>query len=149
VQGLRPQNVEGASLESCGPVKKPSKAVISIVLPLMLNENAVRGEWQTHGSCTGLRAADYFTDIRHARALVQIPVQLTSLDGPVTETHEQIEEQFAGANPGFPEGAFRAACAHGKLTEVQVCFDALLKPRPCLATVSECPSRELTIGLPR
>jgi ribonuclease T2 len=148
VEGLRPQAGEGAGAESCGPVKKPSKAAISIVLPLMKSADAVRQEWQVHGSCTGLSAADYFTDIRHARALVQIPVQLTSLDGPVTLTPEQIEDQFAGANPTFPQGAFRTGCARGVLTEVRICFDALMKPRTCTAAVEECPARELAIRPP-
>jgi ribonuclease T2 len=149
VHGLRPLAAEGASPESCDSAKKPSRGAISIVQPLMPDESRIRREWAEHGSCTGLSPADYFTDIRHGRSLVQIPVQFTSLDDTATETAQQIEAQFAGANPGFPEGAFRAACAGALLTEVRVCFDPLMKPRACAATVAECPAGELTVRAPR
>src|SRR5271165_6277182 len=42
VDGLWPQAAEGASPESCGSLKPPSKAVISLVLPLMPNADRVR-----------------------------------------------------------------------------------------------------------
>jgi len=149
VHGLRPLAAEGASPESCDSARKPSRGAISIVLPLMPDESLIRREWTEHGSCTGLSPADYFTDILHGRSLAQIPVQFTSLDDTATETPQQIETQFAGANPGFPEGAFRTACSAGMMTEVRVCFDPLMKPRACTATVSECPAGELTVKAPR
>ncbi len=122
---------------------------MSIVQGLMPDESQIRREWAEHGSCTGLSPADYFTDILHGRSLTQIPVQFTSLEETATESAEQIEAQFASANPGFPEGAFRTACAGGLLTEVRVCFDPLMKPRACAPALSACPGGELTVKAPR
>jgi ribonuclease T2 len=112
----------------------------------MKNEALIRREWQTHGSCTGLSPGDYFTNIRLARSQVQIPVQVSSVDEPATETPARIKGQFAAANPGFPESAFRVACARGRLSEVRVCFDLLMKARACGASVPECTAPFFTTG---
>jgi ribonuclease I len=75
---------------------------------------------------------------------VQIPVQIMSAGGTITETPEQIETQFAGANPGFPKGAFRTACDGGAF-ETRICFDKALKPQACPASEAECPMQAITI----
>jgi ribonuclease T2 len=149
VDALRPQVLDRTNPESCGPVKQPSKAVVSLVLPLMMSEAAIRRDWAKYGSCTGLRAADYFTEIRQARSEVQFPVQMTSLADTITASPEQIENWFEGANPAFPAGSFRAACAHGALTEVRVCFDANIKPRECSPAAAKCSDAELSVRQPR
>jgi ribonuclease I len=142
VIGLAPQANEGPRPEFC-PAKPPSRGAVSLVLPIVPSAAAIRAEWAKHGSCTGLSAADYFTDVLRLRSLIQIPVQLSSLDAAATESPDLIERQFLGANPGFPPAAFRTACAKGKLTEVRVCFDLQLKPRACTAAVGECGDSQL------
>ena len=69
---------------------------------------------------------------------MQLPVQVTAVDEAVTESPEQIEAQFAGANPSFPAKAFRTACKGGDFVEIRVCFDKSLKGMECTATVGEC-----------
>jgi ribonuclease T2 len=148
VRGLLPEAREGAGPEFCSDVKdvkKVSRAVMNLVLPLMASQDAVQQEWLKHGSCSGLSATDYFNGVRYTRSQVQIPVQMTSLEDATTQTPFQIETQFAGANPGFPEGAFKAGCDGGRFTEVRVCFDAQFKPRECTATAGECAAAELSI----
>jgi ribonuclease T2 len=149
VGGLWPQANEGPAPESCGSPKSPSRGLLSLVLPLMMSETRIRDEWKKHGSCTGLTAGDYFTEIRQARSEVQIPVQMTALEDNATETPLEIETQFASANPDFPPGAFRIACNLAELTEVHVCFDRDLKPRPCAASVTACGAARLAIKQPR
>ena len=145
VSGFLPEKSEGAGPESCKSDRKVSRGAVNLALPLMVSREAVQAEREKHGSCSELSAADYFNGMRYARSQVQIPVQLTSLEDPATESPLQIEAQFAGANPGFPAGAFRVGCEGGRFTEVRVCFDREFKPRECMATAGECRAAELSI----
>ena len=145
VRGLWPEKSEGAAPESCTTGKKVSKGAMSLALPLMESREAVQAEWEKHGSCSGSSAADYFNAMKYMRTQVQIPVQLTSLEDVATLSPLQIEEQFAGANPGFPAGAFRVGCEGGNFTEVRACFDTAFKPRECIVTAGECGAAELSV----
>jgi ribonuclease T2 len=149
VHGLWPQSNEAPSPESCQTTKPVSKGVLSMILPYMLTPGLVQHEWAAHGTCSGLTPPDYFTNVMEARVAVQFPVQLTSLDGAVTESPSQVEAQFAGANPSFPPNAFRTACRGGDLTEVRVCFTRDMKPRECTASARECAAPTMRIRPPR
>jgi len=133
VLSFAPRMNDGANPENCGTVKPASKSAIGLVEPLMAGRAAVQQEWTRHGSCTGLKAAEYFNTLRFARSLVQIPVQLTSPDDDaVPETPQLAESQFVSANPGFPAGAFRIAGSG-----VEICFGLELRPLACPATGSK------------
>ena len=138
VHGLWPEANAGANPESCEKTKPVSKAVLNLMAPYMPSPSLVQHEWATHGTCSGLTPADYFTEAIQARVAVQLPVQVTAVDEAVTESPEQIESQFAGANPSFPVKAFRTACKSGDFVEIRVCFDKNLKGMECTPTVGEC-----------
>ena len=148
VHGLCPELNSGRGPESCGPAKKVATAVVNFILPYMLNTGLIQEEWATHGTCTGLTPSDYFTAVLQARATVQLPVQLTSLQEKANETPSQIEAQFAASNPSFPEGAFRALCRNGAFTEVRVCFRKEPKPQSCTASTGECNDPSIVIRPP-
>ena len=149
VHGLWPEANEGRSPESCGPSKTVPKGLVNDLLPYMPSAALIQHEWAAHGTCTGLSENDYFTRILQARAAVQIPVQMASVAQNETESPAQIEAQFAGSNPGFPQGAFRIVCRDGALTEVRACFDKTLKARACTASAGGCMSPTVTIRPPR
>jgi ribonuclease T2 len=149
VHGLWPEANEGKNPESCEKAKPVPRKVLNLILPYMLSPSLVQHEWATHGTCSGLTPADYFTQAIEARVAVQLPVQITAIDEPVTETPEQIESQFAGANPSFPQQAFRTACRGADFEEIRVCFDRGLKARECTASVGECTSPEVKILPPQ
>jgi ribonuclease T2 len=115
----------------------------------MPSPSLIQHEWATHGTCTGLTQDAYFTKVLLARSAVQIPVQVTSISGTETESPSQIEAQFEGSNPAFPQGAFRTACRSGAFTEIRACFDKGLKGRACTASAGECSSPTVTIRPPR
>ena len=138
LHGLWPEANAGANPESCDKTKPVSKAVLNLMAPYMPSPSLVQHEWATHGTCSGLTPADYFTEAIQARVAVQLPVQITAVDEAVTESPEQIESQFAGANPSFPVKAFRTACKSGDFVEIRVCFDKNLKGMECTPTVGEC-----------
>jgi ribonuclease T2 len=138
VHGLWPEAASGKNPESCGKSKPVPKSVVNFVLREMLTASLIQHEWDTHGTCTGLAPFDYFSAIVQARAAVQIPVQITSIEDPVTESPGQIETQFASANPSFPKTAFRTSCPSGAFEEERICFDRNLKPQACTSSAGEC-----------
>ena len=138
VHGLWPEAAAGRSPESCGTAKPVPKPVVDLVLQDMLTAGLVQHEWATHGSCTGLNPFDYFSLIVQARAAVQIPIQITSIQDEIRESPGQIETQFAAANPSFPQTAFRTFCPRGVFQEERTCFDKNLKPKACTSSVAEC-----------
>ena len=149
VHGLWPENAAGRGPESCGPAKPASKSVEKLALPFMFSPGLIQHEWTTHGTCTGLNAFDYFSEVIQARTSVQIPVQITSIENELTEGPRQIESQFAEANPSLPSGAFRTHCTGRMFEEERVCFDKNLKPRECTAATGECNRAAIVILPPR
>lgn len=138
VHGLWPESAVGKNPESCGKSRPVPKPVVKFVLQDMLSASLIQHEWDTHGTCSGLNPFDYFSAIVQARAAVQIPVQITSIEGPITESPGQIEAQFTAANPSFPKTAFRTSCPRGAFEEERICFDRSLTPRACTSSTGEC-----------
>jgi ribonuclease T2 len=148
VHGLWPEAAAGKGPESCGTAKPVPKPVVDFVLRDMLTAGLVQHEWATHGVCTGLNPFDYFSLIVQARAAVQIPVQITSIQDQITESPGQIETQFASANTSFPRTAFRTFCPRGAFQEERICFDKNLKPQACTGSVGECATPAVIIRPP-
>jgi ribonuclease T2 len=138
VHGLWPESVAGKSPESCATAKPVPKSVVDFVLRDMLTPALVQHEWATHGICTGLSPFAYFSSIVEARAAVQIPVQITSVEDEIRESPGQIETQFSAANPSFPKTAFRTFCPRGEFQEERICFDKNLGPQACSASADAC-----------
>jgi ribonuclease T2 len=149
VHGLWPEANEGKSPEACEQTKPVPKRVLNMMLPYMPTASLVQHEWAEHGTCSGLTPADYFTLVIQARVAVQLPVQITAIDEAASESPEQIEGQFAGANPSFPAKAFRTACRGGEFSEMHVCFDRNLKGRECTASAGECSRASARIRPPQ
>jgi len=149
VHGLWPEVNQGRSPEACQPARPVSKGLVNALMPYMPSAGLIQHEWATHGTCTGLTPDDYFTKVLLARSTVQIPVQISSATGTMTESPAQIESQFAETNPSFPKDGFRTVCRAGAMTEVRACFDKDLKPRACTASAGECPAATVTIRPPR
>jgi len=147
--GLWPEANGGPSPEACEKTKPVSRGVLNMMAPYMPSPVLVQQDWATHGTCSGLTPGDYFTLLIEARVAVQLPVQITAVDEITAESPEQIEAQFAGANPAFPAKAFRTACKGGQFTEIRVCFDKALKGVECTATVGECADGSERILPPR
>jgi ribonuclease T2 len=149
VHGLWPQGNQGRGPENCGSVSPVSGSIVALMLNYIPTPALIQHEWQTHGSCTGLSAADYFALVRKARDAIIIPAVFVSLSKTVTESAPQIEAQFAGANPTYPKPSFHATCAGGMLQEARICLDKTLKPQACTPSAGECASATVKILPPR
>jgi ribonuclease T2 len=145
VHGLWPQGETGRGPQNCGgsPV---SQSIVQTMLNYIPTASLIQHEWQSHGTCTGLSAADYFALVRKARDSVKIPGDFQAPTQAVTESPAQIEAAFAAANPNFPKQALRTSCSGGTLLqEVRVCFNKDLSPRACSGSAGECPAPAIQV----
>ncbi|MGH9647787.1 MAG: ribonuclease T2 family protein [Bryobacteraceae bacterium] len=130
VHGLWPQVEGNRGPENCGSASPVSEEIVRLMLPYIPTESLIRHEWATHGTCTGLKAADYFTFVRRARDMVKIPNELAAPGEQLRMGSSEIEAKFAAANPSFPRGAFRVSCYRdAELQEVRIAFNKDLSPR--------------------
>ena len=112
---------------------------------LLPTASLIQHEWQTHGTCTGLSAADYFALVRKARDSVKIPGDFQAPAQAVTESPGQIEAAFAAANPNVPQQSIRTSCTGGALQDVRICFNKDLSPHACSASAGECPAPAIQV----
>ena len=91
----------------------------------------VEHEWETHGTCSGLGANDYFAAIRKAYAAVKIPTNIGMGGDAGGVTPDDLLSRFAAANPGYPAGSFALSCGNNRLTAVEICLSKDLRPEAC------------------
>jgi ribonuclease T2 len=145
VHGLWPQGDNSRGPENCGgsPV---SQAVIQATLNYIPVPSLIQHEWTTHGTCSGLSAADFFTALRKARDSVTLPADLNQPSHTLQLSPAQVEATLAAANPKFPAAAFRSSCyKDAELQEVRVCLNKDLSPRACGPSAGECRASSVTI----
>ncbi len=145
VHGLWPQGETTRGPENCGssPV---SQSLVQFMLRYIPTESLIQHEWQTHGSCTGLSAADYFGLVRKARDAVTIPTDLTAPTQQLQLSPSDVESKFAGANPKYPRNAFRTSCYRNQeLEEIRICLSTDLTPRACGSSAGECSANSVVV----
>ena len=146
VHGLWPQGEAGRGPESCGHVSPVSQAILQATLPYIPTESLIQHEWTTHGSCSGLSAADYFAALRKARDSVKLPAGVDQPTQSEKLSPAQIESEVAAANPSLPKTAIRTSCyKDAELQEVRICLNKDLSPRACSASAGECTAPTVTL----
>lgn len=145
VHGLWPQGDTSRGPENCGgsPV---SQAIIQATLNYIPIPSLIQHEWTSHGTCSGLSAADFFAALRKARDSVTLPGDLSQPSQTVQLAPSQVEGKLAAANPSYPATAFRTSCYRdGELQEVRVCLNKDLSPRACGPSAGECQLPSVTM----
>jgi ribonuclease T2 len=145
VHGLWPQGDTTRGPENCGgsPV---SQAIIQATLSYIPIASLIQHEWTSHGTCSGLSAADFFAALRKARDSVTLPPDLNQPTQKLQLSPQQVEAKLAAANPKFPATAFRTSCYRDNtLQEIRVCFNKDLSPRACGPSAGECKASSETL----
>ena len=146
VHGMWPQGETSRGPENCGPASPVSQAIIQATLKYIPTESLIQHEWATHGTCSGLSAADYFAALRKARDSVTLPADLNQPSQNLQLSPAQIETKMAAANPSFPKTAFRTSCYRDReLEEIRVCLKKDLTPRACGPSAGECSAATVTL----
>jgi ribonuclease T2 len=146
VHGLWPQYDAGGWPEYCGGARPPDADALRIGRSVFITEKLLQHEWRSHGSCTGLGAAEYFRTVDRASATLRIPARFQAPRSVQSMTAADVLAEFRRANPGLPPDSLVAACGRGQLSEVRVCLTRDLKPRSCARDVrTRCPRNEVEI----
>ena len=132
LHGLWPQYAVGWP-EDCYRGKHPwvPSAVIRDVADIMPDKGIIIHEYRSHGTCSGLSPAAYFSLARRAFEKVTIP---RTLDDPKTQrfvSPEKVESEFLAANKWMRPEMIAVTCRRGNLFDVRICFTKDLEPRPC------------------
>jgi ribonuclease T2 len=145
VHGLWPQGENSRGPENCGgsPV---SQSIVQATLSYIPIPSLIQHEWTSHGTCSGLSAADFFAALRKARDSVKLPADLSQPSHKLQLSPAQVESKLAAANPSFPAAAFRTSCyKDAELQEIRVCLNEDLSPRACGSSAGQCRASSVTL----
>jgi ribonuclease T2 len=124
LHGLWPQNRNGSWPEHCHTEKTLDDQTVEQMLPLMPSRHLIEHEWETHGACTGLEAAQYFGLAEQAYAGVKIPSGFVAPTASPALTAAEVIQSFIQANPLLDERMISVQCRDGgELEEVRICID--------------------------
>jgi ribonuclease T2 len=148
LHGLWPQANSGQPPLNCGPTRPVAADIVRRMRQYFPNAGLILHEWATHGTCSGLSAADYFAKVEQAFKAVQLPDQFRNLSNDKSEAVGDIEANFAVANHA-PPGAFRTSCHNKELVGVEVCLTKDLQHQACSRSVRECPVATVHVRVPK
>lgn len=140
VHGLWPQYERGYPDYCPTAERDPSRRQTQAMADLMTPGLAWH-QWQKHGRCSGLSAADYYAALRTAAEAVVIPAPFDDLARNITLPPSVVEEAFTEANPGLTPDGVTVTCKAQALAEVRICLTRDLTPRDCAPDVRRDCSR--------
>ncbi|MDI3468775.1 MAG: Ribonuclease T2 family protein [Pseudolabrys sp.] len=146
VHGLWPQYSRGYPENCQVPSPRIPRSLVDSMLDLMPSPRLVFHEWDSHGTCSGLPAWEYFRTVRKAREAIKIPAQYQSIDRTITVEPDQVAEAFVAANPGLKRDAIDVVCDGKRLTGVRICMGKDLAFHACTGTSrSFCRSKSVVM----
>ena len=139
LHGLWPQHAGGTWPEYCPTAQRsPSRTETAAQSDLFGTGGSAWHQWNKHGRCTGLSAADYYALSRRALDGLRLPALFDRVDQPLRVAPQVIEEAFLAENPGLTEDMMVTTCRRDMLVELRLCLNRDLSPRPCDAEVRSC-----------
>jgi ribonuclease T2 len=131
VHGLWPQYERGFPQSCQQPAPRLNREIMTSMLDLMPAPRLIYHEWDSHGTCSGLRPQAYFDLVRKARDAVKIPEAYTTPRAPLTVAPSEVEEAFVKVNPGLSRTGIAVTCGGTRLSEVRICMSKDLQFRAC------------------
>ena len=146
LHGLWPEYESGRYPEHCGGEQYLPEDAYRLGRTLYPTAALMRHEWQSHGTCSGLQALDYFKTADRALAALRLPPILEAPTHDLRLTPPEIAAAFRAANPLLPGDGIRLACNRGQLAEVRVCLSRELALRSCGHAVrGNCPDSKVLV----
>ncbi len=140
LHGLWPQYEGGNGPQHCQTDAEPDRKTIAQTLAFMPSKRLINHEWVTHGACSGLDPAGYFSLADRAFASVQVPPELKAPARDLQMTAADVRGALERANPRLRDDMLSLHCSQGELVEVRVCLDKDLGLRSCgKRTRTGCP----------
>ncbi len=135
VHGLWPQYERGWP-EYCA--RKPewvSREVLRAMRDIMPSNNLIIHEWKKHGTCSGLKARDYFALTRKLFNKVKIPQRFRKPNAYIQISPYELKKAFLAVNPGLKANMISVHCGgrrgRTRLRDLRICYTKQMKPRPC------------------
>jgi ribonuclease T2 len=153
LHGLWPQYERGWP-ENCRTAERPwvPQAVIDEMRDVMPSRNLAIHEYRTHGTCSGLKPAQYFQVAHALYDRVKLPERLADSADHRRRSPEEIESEFLAANPWLKPDMIAIACRGGNLLDVRICFGRDLAPRSCGANEEQaklCHAQKIAVPPPQ
>jgi ribonuclease T2 len=150
LHGLWPQYEGGGYPEQCETDYDLSADASAKGRSLYPSPRLMSHEWQTHGTCSGLSALEYFRTADRSTASVRIPAEFEAPRTDGTLTAGQIIDRFRKSNPSMPDGSMTVACSRANISEIRICLTRDLAPRTCGHGVrTSCPDVPLLLPASR
>ncbi len=149
LHGLWPQYEKGWP-ENCHTATKPwvPSEVIDEMRDIMPSKNLIVHEYRTHGTCSGLDPAQYFGVARKLYERITVPPRLKAPGAELVLSADEIEREFAAANPWLKPDMMSVSCRGPNLLDIRVCFGRDLVPRGCGANEDQrrlCRASEIAV----
>jgi len=149
LHGLWPQFAKGWP-ENCDIGGRPwvPNPVIDDMRDLMPNKGLVIHEYRVHGTCSGLDPVQYFGVARQLYERINVPERFRAPSAPASLSVEEIEREFAEANPWLKPDMMAVSCRGPNLLDVRICFGRDLFPQACGPNEDEkriCPITEIVV----
>jgi ribonuclease T2 len=146
VHGLWPNNERAPHPRNCAPRSAVPTGLVKQMLAFMPSPRLIQHQWEAHGTCSGVNVEDYYSLVRTAFRLVNIPDRYRQPDRDLRLEANEIRRDFQRSNASFPAQGIKLDCAGQFLREVRVCFDENLAPRACSKAIQDtCGSRTVTM----
>jgi ribonuclease T2 len=137
LHGLWPQFESGGFPQHCATSERLTDDARALGVAVYPTEGLMVHEWQTHGTCNGTSALDYFKAARSARDGVAVPAELQPGGSARSMTGQKIASLLRDANPAVTSQSLALVCNGHELSEVRICLSKDdLKPRPCGSQVN-------------
>ncbi|MGB3409389.1 MAG: ribonuclease T2 [Jannaschia sp.] len=147
LHGLWPQYEDGWPSYCRSAGREATRAETAAMADIMGTSGSAWHQWQKHGRCSGLSAADYFRLARLAYDRVNRPGVLRDLGREVTLPASVIEDAFIEANPDLVPDQITITCRDRRIQEVRLCLTRDLQPRRCgLDVIRDCALRDAVLS---
>lgn len=140
VHGLWPQYENGWPQNCRTSHRDPSRRDSKAMADIMGSAGLAWYQWQKHGRCSGLPAADYYAATRAAADRIAIPAVFEDLGRDIRLPPSVVEDAFIEANPALERNGITITCRSSALQEVRICLTRDLEPRACAPDARrDCP----------
>ncbi len=137
LHGLWPEYTRGYPAD-CSSVKLPKDAQAQFP-DLYPSTSLYTHEWDKHGTCSGLKPAEYLTLAKTLKDSVALPTAYRRPAQAFRTSVDDLKSAFVNANSALSEGALAVQCSgSGRfLKELYVCFSRTGQPAACSAEIQK------------
>lgn len=110
-----------------------SDSLVKTHLCTMPGVQLIQGEWQKHGTCSGLSQRQWFAVIDSLWGGLSLPDPRKMLGAGGTVSVKELRDSVAARNSrgAITAGSVMVSSRDGKLEELRICYDRSFRPMSC------------------